>query len=82
VEWGSTWRRDLKLPWRKAGPSNHLDDKADLNQQVVNKVLPLWSGGLAWLEYLVLRVSVILPYGTWCWVWVWRLGTTVSIFGS
>ena len=27
------------LPWREAGPPNHLDDKVDSDQQVVNKEL-------------------------------------------
>ena len=22
----ATWEREFKLPWRKAGPPNHLDD--------------------------------------------------------
>ena len=34
-----------KLPWRKAGPPNHLDDKVDSDQQVVNKELSLWTQG-------------------------------------
>jgi len=25
----ATWKREFKLPWRKAGPPNHLDDKMD-----------------------------------------------------
>ena len=28
-------------PWREAGPPNHLDDKVDSDQQVVNKDLSL-----------------------------------------
>ena len=31
----------FKLPWREAGPLNHLDDKVDSDQQVVNKELSL-----------------------------------------
>jgi len=27
----------FKLPWRKAGPLHHLDDKVDSDQQVVNQ---------------------------------------------
>jgi len=23
------WEREFKLPWREAGPPNHLDDKVD-----------------------------------------------------
>ena len=36
-----------KLPWRKAGPPNHHDDKVDSDQLVVNKELSLarqWGG--------------------------------------
>ena len=25
-------KQEFKLPWRKAGPSNHLDDKVDSDQ--------------------------------------------------
>jgi hypothetical protein len=28
----ATWRRQFKLPWREAGPPNHLDDKVDVDQ--------------------------------------------------
>jgi len=28
-----------KVPWREAGPPNHLDDKVDSDQSVVNKEL-------------------------------------------
>ena len=28
---------EFKLPWRETGPPNHLDDKVDPNQEVVNK---------------------------------------------
>ena len=35
---------NLKLPWREAGPSNHLDDQADSDQQVANKDLSLQVG--------------------------------------
>ena len=34
-------KREFKLPWREAGPPNHLDDKADSDQEVVNKELSL-----------------------------------------
>ena len=27
-----TWKREFKLPWREAGPPNHLDDKVDSDQ--------------------------------------------------
>ena len=26
------WKREFKLPWREAGPPNHLDDKVDSDQ--------------------------------------------------
>ena len=35
----ATWRRESKLPWRKAGPPKHLDDIVDSDQWVVNKEL-------------------------------------------
>ena len=25
----NTWKREFKLPWREAGPPNHLDDGVD-----------------------------------------------------
>ena len=28
----ATWKRDFKLPWREAGPPNHLNDKVDSDQ--------------------------------------------------
>jgi len=28
----ATWKREFKLPWREAGPPNHLDDKVDSDQ--------------------------------------------------
>jgi len=37
----ATWRREFKLPWREAGPPNHLADKMDSGQYVVNKELSL-----------------------------------------
>ena len=27
-----TWKRKSKLPWREAGPPNHLDDQVDSDQ--------------------------------------------------
>ena len=27
-----TWKREFKLPWRKAGPPNHPDDDVDSDQ--------------------------------------------------
>jgi hypothetical protein len=35
------WKRELKLPWRQAGPHNHHDDEVDSDQQVVDKGLSL-----------------------------------------
>ena len=37
----ATWEREFKLPWREAGPPNHLDDEVDSDQEVVNKQLSL-----------------------------------------
>ena len=37
----ATLKREFKLPWREAGPPDHLDDKVDSDQQVVNKELSL-----------------------------------------
>ena len=28
----ATWKRELKLPWREAGPPNHHNDKVDSDQ--------------------------------------------------
>ena len=28
----ANWRRKITLPWREAGPPNHLDDEVDSNQ--------------------------------------------------
>ena len=28
----ATWKREFKLPWRKAGPPNHHDDKGGSDQ--------------------------------------------------
>ena len=28
----ATWKREFKLPWREAGPPNHLNDKVDSGQ--------------------------------------------------
>ena len=38
----ATWKREFKVPWREAGPPNHLDDKVDSNQKVVDTELSLW----------------------------------------
>ena len=37
----ATWEREFKLSWREAGSPNHLDDKVDSDQYVVNKELSL-----------------------------------------
>ena len=29
VRYEATWKREFKLEWREAGPSNHLDEKVD-----------------------------------------------------
>ena len=28
----ATWKREFKLPWREAGPPNHLNDHVDSDQ--------------------------------------------------
>ena len=33
----ATWKRKLKFSWREAGPPNHLEDKVNLDQLVVNE---------------------------------------------
>ena len=37
----ATWKREFKLPWRQAGPPNHLDNKVDSDHEVVNNELSL-----------------------------------------
>ena len=38
----ATWKREIKLPWRGAGPLNHLShDEVDPDRLVVNKELSL-----------------------------------------
>ena len=37
----ATWKREFKVLWREAGPLNHLDDKVDSDQEVVDKELSL-----------------------------------------
>ena len=39
----ATWKRESKLPWREAGPLNHLGDKVDPDQWVVNEEVSLSS---------------------------------------
>ena len=36
-----TWKREFNLPWREAGPPNHLGEKVDSDQLVVNTELSL-----------------------------------------
>ena len=38
----AAWKSKFGLPWREAGPSNHLDDKVDSDQWLVKKELSLW----------------------------------------
>ena len=33
----ATKKKEFKLPWREAGPPNHLNDAVNSDQQVVNK---------------------------------------------
>jgi len=33
----ATWKRGFRLPWREAGPSDHVDDQVDSDQKVFNK---------------------------------------------
>ena len=40
----ATWKREFKIPWREAGPPNHLDDKVDSDQRVVDQELSLSAG--------------------------------------
>ena len=45
----ATWKRLFKLPWREAGPPNHLDDEVDWDHWIVNKELPLcWADRGQW----------------------------------
>ena len=37
----ATWKRKFELPSLEAGPPNHLDDKVDSDQWVVNEKLAL-----------------------------------------
>jgi len=41
VRYKASWKREFNLPWREAGPPNHLDDKVDSDQYVVNKEISL-----------------------------------------
>ena len=54
------WKREVKLPWREAGPPNPHDDKVDSDQSVVNKELSLWSAAGVWLGRMMPSSSV------WC----------------
>ena len=37
----ATWKGEFKLPWREAGPPDHLDDEVDSDHEVVNKEVSL-----------------------------------------
>ena len=39
----ATWKEEFNLPWCEAGPPNHLDDKVDSDQKVVNNELSLYT---------------------------------------
>jgi len=39
----ATWKKEFKIPWREAGPPDHLDDKVKSDQEVVNKELFLFG---------------------------------------
>ena len=56
----ATWKREFKLSWCEAGPPNHLDDKVDSDQWVVNKERSLYRLGCRMLRqtgvtYWILR---------------------------
>ena len=49
----ATWTRKYKLPWREAGPPNHLDAEVDSDQKVVNKELSRFfrvAGSQCWKQ--------------------------------
>ena len=39
----ATWKKELKLPWREAGPPDHLNDEVDSDQYVVNQEVSLFT---------------------------------------
>ena len=39
----ATWKREFKLARREAGAPNHLDNKVNSDQKVVNKELSLFT---------------------------------------
>ena len=47
----ATWKREIKLPWREAGPPNDLDDKVDSDHKVVNEEVSHWDTlrSVSWL---------------------------------
>ena len=49
----ATWKREFKLPWREAGPPNHVDDKVDADQQAVNKGSSLCRAVWAETEFFI-----------------------------
>ena len=40
-------KREFNLPWREAGPPNHLDDEVDSDRQVINNNKKLLLGAVA-----------------------------------
>jgi hypothetical protein len=45
----ATWERELRLPWREAGRSNHLGDTADSDQYVIKNARSHQGGyGATW----------------------------------
>ena len=51
----AAWKEEFKIPWREAGPPNHLDDKVDSDQQVANKKVSLGRG--THHQALILKLS-------------------------
>ena len=41
----ATWKREVKISWREAGPRDHHDDKVDSDQYVFNEELCLCKAG-------------------------------------
>ena len=53
----AAWQRRFKLPWREAGPSNHLDKEVDSVQYIVNKQLARTSQRRVRIEKKVAKAS-------------------------
>ena len=65
----ATWKREFKLPWREAGPTDDHDHIEDSDEYVVNIELSLLICGLG-LRFAVL----VCGLGVWVWgfgFWVW-----------